>query len=117
MSNKQKLVAAGACVLIVLGLLLGYSYRSSRDAGAGRAELFSLVPTNGNVAVFLDLSALHTSPFLGQLLGLAPQPAPDSDYLQFLQATGFNYERDLDRVASSIDRQPQSQTVFAIAEG
>jgi len=117
MSNKQKLVAAGACVLIVLGLLLGYSYRSSRDSGAGRAELFSLVPTNGNVAVFLDLSALHTSPFLGQLLGLAPQPAPDSDYLQFLQATGFNYERDLDRVAISIDRQPQSQTVFAIAEG
>lgn len=117
MSNNKKLIATGAGVLVLAAILLGYAHWSSRDTEASRAELLSLMPANGNIALFLDLSALRTSPFLGQVLGLAPQPTSDSDYAHFLQATGFNYERDLDRVAISIDRQPQTQTVFAVAEG
>ena len=34
-----------------------------------------------------------------------------------MQATGFDYERDLDRVALAFNRQAQSPWVFAVAEG
>ena len=117
MNAKNKAIGAAVATLVIVGAALGYWRWSSRDADASRAELLSLMPANGNVVLFLDLSSLRSSPFLARLFALAPQPAQDSDYSQFLQATGFNYERDLDRVALSIDRQPQTQTVFALAEG
>ena len=107
------LVATAVTVTAIAGLLL---WRTG-DSDANRVELFSLMPANGNTAAFVDLSQLRKSPFLAELLALAPQATPDSDYAQFIQATGFNYERDLDRVAISIDRQSQTQTVFAVAEG
>ena len=101
----------------MLTALAGYLHWRARDSDANRAELLSLLPASGNSAVFLDFSELRSSPFLAQLLALAPTQAPDSDYAHFIQATGFNYERDLDRIAISMDRQAQTQTVFAVAEG
>ena len=41
----------------------------------------------------------------------------DTDYAQFLQTTGFNYETDLDRLALSINRQSPNVTAFAVADG
>jgi hypothetical protein len=117
MVKNRSFIAALVVVALSLTVLLGYRHWASRDSEASRAELLSLMPANGNTAVFLDLSQLRSSPFLAQLLALAPPQAPDSDYAQFLQATGFNYERDLDRIAISLDREPQSLLVFAVAEG
>jgi hypothetical protein len=114
---KKKTITALAAVLLLATVLVGYLHWKTRDSDASRADLLSLMPANGNTAVFLDFSLLRPSPFLAQLLVLAPQQAPDGDYAQFIQATGFNYERDLDRIALSIDRQAQAQTVFAVAEG
>jgi len=111
--------AAITFVAIVAGVtaIAAYLHWKTRDSDASRAELLSLMPVNGNTAVFLDFSQLRASPFLAKSLPLAPQEAPDSEYAQFIQATGFNYERDLDRIAISIHRQGQTQTVFAVAEG
>jgi hypothetical protein len=117
MLRNRRFIAAIVVVALSLTVLLGYRHWASRDSEASRAELLSLLPQNGNTAVFLDLSQLRSSPFLARLLALAPPQAPDSDYAQFLEATGFNYERDLDRLAISMDRQSQSLLVFAVAEG
>jgi hypothetical protein len=117
MRKNRSFIAGFVVVALSLTVLLGYRHWASRDSEASRAELLSLLPASGNTAVFLDLSQLRSSPFLAQLLALAPPQAPDSDYAQFLEATGFNYERDLDRLAISLDRQSQSLLVFAVAEG
>lgn len=114
---NKKAVTALVAGIVVAAALAGYVHWRARDLDANRAELLSVMPATGNTAVFLDFSEFRSSPFLAQLLALAPQQAPDSDYAQFMQATGFNYERDLDRIAISIDRQSQTQTVFAVAEG
>jgi hypothetical protein len=115
---KNKQIARNVAVLaLLIAGLFGYFRWRTRDYDANRAELLSLMPANGNTVVFFDLAQLRSSPFLSQLLALAPQQSPDSDYAQFMQATGFNYERDLDRVAISLDRQPQSLNAFAVAEG
>ena len=75
------------------------------------------MPADASAVFYLDLAQLRTSPFLAQLFRWAPQPTPDSDYAQFLQATGFNYERDLDRLAVALNRQSQNSTALAIVDG
>jgi hypothetical protein len=117
MVRHKAAIALLVAVSLAVVVLLGYLHWGSRDYDARRAELLSLTPATGNAAVFLDFSRLRTAPFLAQMLALAPQQTPDSDYAQFLHATGFNYERDLDRIVLAMDRQPQNLSVFAVAEG
>jgi hypothetical protein len=106
-------------VAFLLGILFFFSYRhwSLHDSIANRAELLSLLPTDASAVGFLDLRQLRDSPFLAQVMLWAPQPAPDSDYAQFIQSTGFDYERDLDRLAVALNRQSGIDSVFAVAEG
>ena len=117
MFKKKLLLAAGITVLILLAVFFGYHHWNSNDSLAVRAEMLSRMPEDASAVVYLDLAQLRFSPFLAQLFRWAPQPTPDSDYAQFLQATGFNYERDLDRLALAINRQSQNSTAFAIADG
>lgn len=114
---NRKLATALIALVVGTAALAGYLHWRTRDRDTDRAELLSLMPANGNTALFLDLSQIRSSPFLAQLLALAPQQAPDSEYTQFIKATGFDYERDLHRIAILIDRESQTQTIFAIAEG
>jgi hypothetical protein len=117
MLKNRKALLTVACIAVAAATVFAYLHWRSRDSEASRTQLLSLMPPNGNLALFLDLSQLRASPFLAELFALAPQPGPEGDYAEFLQATGFNYERDLERIAISIDREPQTQTVFAVAEG
>ena len=41
----------------------------------------------------------------------------EEDYAQFVKATGFNYEKDLDRFALAFSQQSKEPLRFAIAEG
>ena len=115
--SKKKWLLVVVLLILVLSFALFRYRRNAHDSDAARADLLSLVANEGSIAGFLDLQQLRNSPFLTQLMSWAPQVAPDSDYAQFIQATGFNYERDLDRVALTISRQSQTPLVFAAAEG
>lgn len=115
--SKKKLLLIAVLLLSLIGSLLVWRSWTLRDADAARTDMLSLLPTDGTAAGFLDLQQLRNSPFLAQVMSWAPRPTADSDYAQFMQATGFDYERDLDRVALSIHRQSQNLTVFALAEG
>ncbi len=80
-------------------------------------ELLTLVPADAPYLFYADLAALRASPFLTQLAALAPAGPLDREYAEFVQATGFDYTRDLDRVA--LAPQPGSANTFsmAVAEG
>jgi hypothetical protein len=116
LKSKLLVVVLFAFVLCLL-LFLFYRRWSLRDSEASRAELLSLLPTDGSAVGFVDLQQLHNSPFLAQVMLWAPQPAPDSDYAQFIQSTNFDYERDLDRLGVALNRQSGADLVFAVAEG
>ncbi len=87
------------------------------DSFADRAEMLALMPEDATAVVFLDLAQFRTSPFLAQLFAWAPRPAVEEDYAQFVKATGFNYEKDLDRFAVAFSQQSKDTIRFAIAEG
>src|SRR5215470_5303881 len=114
--RKKILVCMGVlAVLAAMALVYRHWYRS--DSPAVRAEMLSLLPADTSTVAFLDMAQLRSSPFFEQLLAWAPRLSPDADYAQFIGATGFNYERDLDRLAiASIPRSPNS-SLLAIAEG
>ena len=115
--NKREWAALGA------GLLLGtaaalYTYqRYAVHSSSGRSDLLEMMPADAGTVVFADLIELRTAPFVAQLYAWAPQPEPDEDYAQFLKETGFNYERDLDRLAVAFGKAGQDSTFFAVADG
>jgi hypothetical protein len=111
------LLTLDVAALILLAIFFAYRHWRPSDSLAARAEMLSLMPEDAGAVVYVDLLQLRTSPFLAELFRRAAEPAPDSDYKQFLQATGFHYESDLDRLAVAINRQSENPTSFAVAEG
>jgi hypothetical protein len=114
---KNRILIAAVAFAVFLAAFFAYLHRNPNVSLGDRDEMLALMPEDASVVVFLDLEQLRASPFLTELLRWAPKIAPDADYAQFLQATGFNYETDLDRLALSINRQSPNATAFAAADG
>src|SRR5258708_20203288 len=75
------------------------------------------MPTDAGAVFFVDFSELRRAPFIAQLYAWAPKAQVDLDYAQFVRETGFDYERDLDRIAIAVEKRGQDSTVFAVADG
>jgi hypothetical protein len=116
MSKTKQLMAAAGAVLVLI-VVFGYRHWRSTDTPGSRADLLAQMPPDSGAVMFVDLEQLRSSPFLAQLLAWAPQVAPDADYAQFVHATGFDYERDLDRLALGINSQSTRVNAFAAADG
>ncbi len=115
--NKNIWLMVGALAAALLAAHLVYRHWHAQEMVGGREGMLAQMPEDASAVVYVDMAQLRSSPFFLQLLQWAPQPAVDTDYAQFLQVTGFHYERDLDRVALAINHQAQNSTVFAIADG
>jgi len=115
--NSRKLLLAILIPALLFAAFFAYRHWHGRDSIAARAEMLALMPEDATAVVFLDLAQFRSSPFLSQLFAWAPHPAIDDDYAQFVKATGFNYEKDLDRFAVAISNPSKDSMRFAIAEG
>src|SRR5271155_4325565 len=114
--NKRK-IAATSLAVIVLGAIVFYGYQRWGEAGdRTRNEVLAQMPADASAVLYIDLDAMRQSPFLAELYKWAPQPKADADYTQFLQSTGFNYERDLDRVSIALLKHGQESTLLIVAE-
>ena len=113
--KKQHGIIVLAGVLLSAAVFLGYQRWGARS-GAPREELLALLPSDASAVIFLDLDELRRAAFIARLYSWAPKPQSDADYTQFLKDTGFDYERDLHRLAIATKRG-QDSIFFAIAEG
>ena len=105
-------------VLTLSSTVAFYAYqRWSSDAIGTRAAILSAMPTAASAVVYVDFSELRKSPFSAELYSWAPQPTIDADYAQFVRATGFDYERDLDHLALASIKRTQTTEFFVIAGG
>jgi hypothetical protein len=108
-------------ITVVVGLLCVAAFFAYRKWGtqnvSARDEALALMPTTANAVLFADFSQFRQAPFVAQLYAWAPKPQADADYAQFVNETGFDYVRDLDRLALAVEKRGQDSAVFAILDG
>jgi len=114
---RNKLIVG--VVILAVACVSGWLYFHSRgrDAQSAREELLRNLPADSTSVVYLDLQELRSSVFLSQILAWAPRPQMEEEYGKFVQATGFDYERDLGRVGIAFSGSAHSPKTMAVAEG
>ncbi|MGA9883084.1 MAG: hypothetical protein WBQ34_05110 [Candidatus Acidiferrales bacterium] len=111
LTSKSRALISGAVLLCIAGIAAGiHLHNGSRPLPPAPAPahaapspgIFSELPPTAPVIGFAnvaELRDLQNTP-LASVLGLAaPGPAEDREYHQFVRDTGFDYTRDLDKVA------------------
>ena len=120
-SRKTFLISAGvAAAAIAAGLLFYGILRRSATAHASPApELLSALPAGAPTLVYMDLAAVRASSFYQHRPDKGPIAIPNQDYADFVRSTGFDFEKDLDRVviASWPASGGEQRRDVAIAEG
>ena len=105
-------------VLATVGYYFLHRAPAATDSMPGEAPpLLSLLPPQAPYVIYADVAALRNSAFLNRIAALAPAPNEDPEYADFVRSTGFDYSRDLDRVAISIFPTAPIPTVAIFAEG
>jgi len=84
---------------------------------ANSTDLVHQLPAGASAVVFADVAVLRAAPIGRELSGLAPTSTQDPEYTAFVRSTGFDYSRDLDRVALALWPKDSPTTVVAIAQG
>jgi hypothetical protein len=82
--------------------------------------LFSALPAGAPTLAYVDLGALRASSFYEHRPDKGPIAVPNQDYADFMRSTGFDFEKDLERVviASWPPSSPNGpRKSVAIAEG
>jgi hypothetical protein len=112
--------ALAACTIIACGLFY-LSFAHGKTANASPApDLVSSLPTGAPTLVYLDLAAMRASSFYQHRPDKGPIAVPNQDYADFMRSTGFDFEKDLDRVVVASWPAPSSKEPtknVAIAEG
>src|SRR6476660_7382448 len=114
--KKQHWILVLAAMLLSAAVFFGYQRWGARGV-APREELLALLPADASAVIFLDFEELRHAPFMAKLYEWAPKPESDRDYAQFVQDTGFDYERDLYRIAFATRKKGPDSTIYAIADG
>jgi hypothetical protein len=133
LSSTQRALIAIAVILCLIAATAGiYLYRQHGPlppAVAGPPpDLLSQLPADAPVIAYVDVAALRSlqhSPLAAILELSSPGPQADREYSDFVRATGFDYTRDLDKVAiafwpQSLPAQPGllgDNRVLSIADG
>jgi len=105
-------------VLAAAGYYFLHRGPAATDSMPGTAPpLLSLLPPQAPYVIYANVEALRSSSFLNRLIALAPTPNEDPEYAEFVRSTGFDYSRDLDRVAIAILPTAPLPTVVTFAEG
>jgi hypothetical protein len=116
---KRKILAV--VTLLLVGVASWWYVTARAAVGEFPSDMLALLPGDSAVLVYADMAALRGEPLVQRLVAMAPPVQPNTDYAEFIAATGFAYERDLDRVVLASSSAPTAQAppshVVAIADG
>jgi hypothetical protein len=98
--RKTLTISAGLAALgFVAALLFSGSFRRGQTAHASPApELLSALPAGAPTLAYFDLAAMRASSFYQHRPDKGPLAVPNQEYADFVRSTGFDFEKDLDRV-------------------
>lgn len=112
--------ALAACTIVACGLFY-LSFAHGKTANASPApDLLSALPAGAPTLIYLDLAAVRASSFYKHRPDKGPIAIPNQEYADFVRSTGFDFEKDLDRVVvaswpAPSGKEPAKNVV--IAEG
>src|SRR5688572_23673363 len=119
--NSRSVRSRNILLVSVLALAAGsfwygmHSYRAS--ASEAIPSLIDLAPPDATVIAYADVETLRKSALVQQFAAFAQPTQVDREYADFVEGTGFDYQRDLDRVLiTTTGNSPTTRTVV-IAEG
>lgn len=117
MTRRRKLfwftitaAAASAAMAVVLWWTLGARLARPSDH-------LRYLPPNALIAIHLDFAALRENALVRQALRSQAPPQWEHDYAGFVQATGFNFEKDLDSVSLGLSGREGARELQAVAAG
>lgn len=96
-SRRGWYLTAALAVLVIVGVVGGV-YLKGR-ANLDPAAMVSYLPDRDASYFFADLEAIRNSGVLDMIAGSGV--AEEAEYKTFVEQTGFNYKRDLNRIAGS----------------
>jgi hypothetical protein len=103
--------------LVAIGAVAWHHFFRGGDSDA-RERALALTPADADSVIFADVAQLRTAPFFSALGDWVPQAQQvDADYAKFLQDTGFDYQRDLDRISVATIKRGQTTEFFAVGDG
>jgi len=109
--QRKGLYAVLAAVTVLGGWYMLHAFRASAaDALPG---LLLLAPKESSFIGYADLETLRESPLAQQFTAMAPPATVDPDYADFVNGTGFDYQRDLDHVLVAAGEAPGQTLMFA----
>src|SRR5256885_1874763 len=117
LTRAKKIALASLIIVLLLSGLLLARYFSIDSSASEREQLLQLIPAGASAVIYLDADELRASSLLAKFYAWSALGSPDSEYSQFVQDTGFSYERDLKRIAIAISNQGATSNVFAVADG
>ena len=117
MKRRLSMVLPAAIVLLGAMAVVARHYWTS-GGNSARESMLATLPADSSAVLYADVADLRPTQFIAQLHNWAPRPQQiDADYAKFLHDTGFDYERDLDRVAIALLKRGQETKFLAIADG
>jgi hypothetical protein len=115
--KRHNLLLLAVAGILSAGLAVRYAPEFRRHARADSVPtLLELVPADATLLAYADVATLRDLPLVRYLLSMAGPATVDKDYADFIGATGFDYQRDLDSVVLASRLDPSAQTLV-FAEG
>jgi hypothetical protein len=116
--NRRVWIGLVIGLALVAAIAFALHHYFSSDLGDARESALALIPADTDSVVFADIAQLRGAPFFSALGEWVPQPQQlDAEYAKFLHDTGFDYERDLDRIAVATIKRGNTTEFFAVGDG
>lgn len=86
-------------IAILAGTFAGAAFVWLAQSSPGEREMIGALPKTAATLVYIDAATLRKAGYLDLIAGA--RGAEDPEYKRFVAATGFDYRRDIDRIAGS----------------
>lgn len=116
MNRKRLVLVTAISALLAGGVYFAYA-RWFGSLGDSRESLLRALPPDATAVIYMDVRELRQGAILKNLATLGASAAVDQDYKQFISETGFDYEKDLDRVGIAMQITGEANHYFALADG
>lgn len=116
MRRKKLIVATAIAVALLGGIYFAFAHWFGLT-GNSRESLLRALPADASAVIYVDVAELRQGAILKNLAGWSAGATMDPEYKQFVSETGFDYEKDLNRLGITIQNMGTASHYFALADG